>query len=270
MPTGIQKQIYQTFLDFLEMAEKKRNWSVLNDIPWHKLDTSRASDAAAQRIEIYCSEELYVPDYGAQGLAMMRSMFGMAWFLNRWTFEESKHGFAFREYLTRSGLYTPEEFNRLEAGVFTNTWKIPFGTARQMSCYGALQESATYLAYRAQRDLALKIGDPVLESIFFYVGRDEAAHAGFYRAIVQIELGEDRTGTITDLAHVLANFKMPGDGLIPDYRERLKRTSGGISPRSFIESVLWPLLSTLKISRDEFKFAIRKQSMVTQPPQVAG
>jgi acyl-[acyl-carrier-protein] desaturase len=62
----------------------------------------------------------------------------------------------------------------------------------------------------------------VLAAIFSHVSRDEAAHADFYRAVIEMELGENRTDTVADFAHVLSRFKMPGDGLIPDYRERLR------------------------------------------------
>jgi len=74
-------------------------------------------------------------------------------------------------------------------------------------------------------------GDAVLKAIFSYVASDEAAHAGFYRKIVKIELGADREATVSDFAHVLANFKMPGDGLIPHYHQRLRTGGGGIAAR---------------------------------------
>ena len=101
-----------------------------------------------------------------------------------------------------------------------------------MSCYGALQESATYLAYRAQKERAELEQDATLAAIFFLVSRDEAAHAGFYRSMIEIDMDEDRVGTLADLAHVIANFKMPGDGLIPNYHENLRIGGGGISPRA--------------------------------------
>jgi acyl-[acyl-carrier-protein] desaturase len=122
-----------------------------------------------------------------------------------------------------------------------------------MACYGALQESATYTAYNLQRNIARSTGDQVLEAIFFLVGRDEAAHAGFYRSMIQVDLAENRDATIADLAYVLSNFKMPGDGLIPNYVRRLQSSGAGISPRLFLERVVWPLLNTLEISRGEMK-----------------
>ena len=46
--------------------------------------------------------------------------------------------------------------------------------------------------------------------------------AAFIAPLVGMELAQDREGTIADLARVLAHFKMPGDGLIPNYRKRPK------------------------------------------------
>lgn len=257
MTATIRDRMYRTYLDFLETAEKKRRWNIFDDIPWDELDPSKATEANARCVEIFCAEELYVPDYSSCGLELVRSGFGMAWFQTCWAFEESRHGLVFREYLTRSGLRSEAEFEALEASVFANVWKLPFGTQRRMACYGALQEGATYIAYKAQKDRARAARDSVLEAIFHLVGRDEAAHAGLYRAVVELELAEDREGTIADLAHVLSNFKMPGDGLIADYRQRLQACGAGISPRLFLEHVVWSLLTTLQIDRQELKQALK-------------
>ncbi len=264
MNATTRDSVYRTYLDFLETAEKKRRWSIFDDVPWEKLDASKASETIAQRVEVYCSEELYVPDYSSNGLAMVRSMFGTAWFQTCWAFEESKHGLAFREYLTRSGLRSEAEFEALETSIFSNSWKLPYETPRLMECYGAIQEGATYVAYKAQKDRARDAGDQVLEAIFHFVGRDEAAHGGFYRAMIELELSEDREGTVADLAHVLSTFRMPGDGLIANYRERLRTSGAGISPRAFLERVVSPLLSTLKITRQELKQAQHRQAADAQ------
>jgi len=257
MQSTTREQVYRIYLDFLETAENKRHWSIFKDLPWDNLDVDKATDRIGQCIELFCAEELYVPDYSSKGMELSRSLFGTAWFQIRWAFEESQHGLAFREYLTRSGLRSEAEFETLEATVFAGKWELPFHTSRQMACYGALQEAATYTAYNQQRNLARSAGDTLLEAIFFNVGRDEAAHAGFYRAMVQIDLRQNRAETIADLAHVMTEFKMPGDGLIPNYRERLHSSGAGISPRAFLQRVLWPLLSTLEISREEMKLALK-------------
>jgi acyl-[acyl-carrier-protein] desaturase len=263
MPAITRDNVYRLYLDFLETAENKRGWSIFNDIPWNELDAARATQTTGQALELFCSEEMYVPDYSSNGLQLVRSMFGMAWFQTRWAFEESRHGLVFREYLTRSGLRSEAEFAALESCVFANLWTLPFATARQMACYGALQEGATYAAYKAQREKAREAGDKVLEAIFFYVGRDEAAHGGFYRALIQLELAQDREGTIADLAYVFSKFKMPGDGLIPNYKERLVSSGAGVTPRVFLEHVVWPVLTTLKIGREELKLALKKLAAST-------
>ncbi|MBF6571285.1 MAG: acyl-ACP desaturase [Candidatus Binataceae bacterium] len=255
MAVAMREKTYRLYLDYLETAETKRRWNIFNDIPWDEFDLAKTTPATAASVEIFCAEEMYLPDYSINGLALVRDSFGPAWFQAAWAFEESRHGLVFREYLTRSGLRTEAEFAILEAEIVAKVWKLPFATTRQMACYGALQEGATFVAYRAQREQARAAGDTVREAIFHLVGRDEAAHGGFYRSMVELELAEDRAGTVDDLAFVLANFKMPGDGLIADYHARLQATGAGISPRVFMQRVVLPLLTTLGTTRDELRLA---------------
>ena len=73
--------------------------------------------------------------------------------------------------------------------------------------------------------------------------------------MIEIEMAEDRVGTLADLAFVLANFKMPGDGLIPNYHENLRIGGGGITPRAFLTRAVFPLLKQLGTTRDELKSA---------------
>jgi acyl-[acyl-carrier-protein] desaturase len=246
-------QYYRAAMDFLETAERKRDWKIFDDIPWDKVDPSKNSDQKTIRIETFCAEEMYLPDYASHGARMTRELFGASCFQARWSFEESRHGLVFREYLIRSGLRSEAEIEALETMVFAGEWVPPFPTIRQMGCYGALQESATYTAYKAQKERAELEGDLVLKAIFVNVAGDEAAHAGFYRKIVEIELAADRDATIRDFAHVLANFKMPGDGLIPHYQERLRVGGGGINARQFMEGVVLTTLRSLGITRAELK-----------------
>ena len=261
---ALREKMYRAYLEFFEVAESKRRWNMFNDVPWEALGSSIGSERKTARIEIFCAEELYLPDYSAGGVELSRSIFGTAWFQACWSYEESKHGLVFREYLTRSGLRSEAEVAAFEERVLSKVWRLPFQTRRQMACYGALQEAATYIAYKAQKDIAASEGDKVLEAIFFYLSRDEAAHAGFYRAAVELELAEDRGGALLDLAYVIANFKMPGDGLIPDYQERLRTSGAGISPRMFMEHALVPTLRKLNTSRAELKGAMAQVNVAAE------
>lgn len=257
---SIREKMHRAYLEFFEVAERKRRWNIFDNVPWDKLDISGNSEQKAVRIETFCAEEMYLPDYSANGIDLTRSIFGAAWFQACWSYEESKHGLVFREYLSRSGMRSEAQLSALEDNVFSKVWRLPFQTRRQMACYGALQEAATYLAYKAQKDKARSEGDTVLEAIFGYVGTDEAAHAGFYRTLVEIELSEDRQGTVADLAYVISRFKMPGDGLIPNYQERLRTSGAGISTREFVERGLLPTLKTLGTTRAELKLAMAKNT----------
>jgi acyl-[acyl-carrier-protein] desaturase len=253
---------YRAAMDYFEIAERKRNWGLFDDIPWDEIDPSKNSNQKAVCIETYCAEEMYLPDYSSHGSRMTRDLFGAAWFQARWSFEESRHGLAFREYLLRSGMRSQQEIDSLDEMVFSRRWEPPFPTVRLMSCYGALQEGATYTAYKVQKERSELEGDPVLKAIFTNIASDEAAHAGFYRKVVEIELDADREATVCDFAHVLANFKMPADGLIPHYHDRLKVGGGGITARQFMEGVVLSTLRSLGITRAELKTGqTRNQSL---------
>jgi acyl-[acyl-carrier-protein] desaturase len=255
--SAMRGKIYDAYLEFFEVAERKRRWNVFDDVPWGELNPALNSERKATRIETYCAEEFYLPDYTVGGIEVTRQIFGAAWFQACWSYEESKHGLVFREYLTRSGMRSTEQFERFEDDIFANKWTLPFTTRRQMVCYGALQEAATYTAYKAQKDLAIVEGDKVLEAIFTFVSRDEAAHAGFYRAMARIEIDEDRAGTLADLALVVAGFQMPGEGLIPNYSNRLRDSGAGISARQFVQHALLPTLKMLGTNRAELKAAMQ-------------
>jgi acyl-[acyl-carrier-protein] desaturase len=246
-----KEKIYRAYMEFFDVAERTRRWNPMNDIPWDKIDHSNNTEEKAICIETFCGIELYVPDYTANSFNLTRSIFGQAWFQASWGYEESKHGLSFREYLIRSGLRTPDQYADFEQKIFSKVWNLPFHTRRQMTCYGALQESATFIIYRNQFKKAKQEGDEVLKKIYFYVSRDEGAHMGFYIKVLRLELEDDREGALKDLAHVIYHFQMPGIGLIPEYDQRLKVEGVVISSQQFLEKAVFPLLKAVGTSRRE-------------------
>jgi len=256
-----RERAYRAYNEFFDLAERKRRWHPFNDVPWEKMDKEKNSEEVAICLETFCGVELYVPDYTANGFNLTRNIFGHAWFQANWGYEESKHGLVFREYLIQSGLRTLEQYYAFEDKIFGQVWKLPFHTRRQMTCYGALQEAATFLIYQTQKEKAKREGAELLEKIFFFISRDEAAHHGFYRKVLQLEMEDDRAGTIDDLAHVVANFQMPGVGLIPEYDERLKVAGVGISSDHFLQQGIFPLLKVLGTDRRELIASLQKSRM---------
>lgn len=250
---AFREKVYREYMSFFERAEKNRRWNLFNDIPWDRLDPSTYDEDAALNAETFVGVESYLPDYVSGGINLLRDRFGQAWFSANWGYEESKHALTLREYLVRSGQRTEDHMMQYEEDVFSKKWELPFDSPRRMTIYGAIQESATWMMYRHQRKLAEDRGDVVLESIYQYIARDEAAHADFYRKVTLLELEEYRDDTMEDLAYVFAHFRMPGAGLVPDYESRTEvmRKTGGVDRTAFLKEVWFPTLKKLGVSREE-------------------
>jgi acyl-[acyl-carrier protein] desaturase len=253
----LRESMYRAYMEFFEIAEKKRRWNIWDDIPWDRLDPSRNEEADAVRLETFCGVELYVPDYVVHGFGVVRPMFPQAWFLANWGYEESKHALVFREYLTRSGLRSAEQYRAYEAQIFSQVWQSQALTMRQTNIYGALQEIATYFIYHLQYKKAQSDGNPVLERVFHYVSRDEAAHCGFYRKMVLLEMAEDPQGTLEDLAQIVMGFEMPGLRVIPDYERRVLTEGVGLTREQFMSGAVFPTLRHFGTTRSDLVRTIR-------------
>jgi acyl-[acyl-carrier-protein] desaturase len=255
--TTLEEKLYRNYMEFFEKAERERRWSVFDDIPWDQINEG-ASDELALCAETFASVEMYLPDYVAGGINIVREYFGQAWFQANWGYEESKHSLALGEYLVRSGKRSRQQWFDLQREIFKKQWKLPFQTARQMTCYGTVQEMATFVIYCKHRELAKNEGDEALRTIYDLIARDEVAHTRFYQGVLRVLMEEDRAGTLADLAHVFANFRMPGVDLVPDYDQRiLKMREAGIDRNVFIRKVYLPILKYLGISRHEMLGAQR-------------
>ena len=77
--------------------------------------------------------------------------------------------------------------------------------------------------------------------------------------MIKVLLEEDREGTLADMAHVFANFEMPGVELVPDYDGRVEvMRAAGIDRAVFLQKVYFPILKYLGITRQELLLAGRK------------
>lgn len=267
-----REQMYRDYMEFFEHAEKHRRWNPMNDIPWDLLersggrerivnDRSAADENTAVCLETFCGVELFIPDYTKNGLNISRDIFGQAWFHLCWGYEESKHALAFREYLLRSGLRTLDQYMDYEEKVLETEWQMPFSSNREMACYGALQEIATYLIYASQREQHRRDGNETLARVFELVGRDEAAHASFYRKFMRFEFQEDPEGTAEDLAHVISHFEMPGASLVPEFEQRLNVDGVAISKQLFMERGIMPTLKFIGMTRRDMLAAKRRREL---------
>lgn len=252
-------KMYRAYMEFFEVAERKRRWNIWDDVSWEKLDPKFNNEEDAVRIESYCGVELYVPDYTASGLLHGRDVFGEAWFAANWGYEESKHALVYREYLIRSGLRTEEQYLEYEEKIQSKTWVNPATSMREVAMYGALQELATYHIYHNQYLKAVRDGNEVLKQVLHLVARDEAAHCGFYRKVVAYDLEEDPEGAMVDLAKVVSNFEMPGAALIPDYEKRVAVEGVGLTREQFMQKALFPTLKRFGVSRNDIVQVNRRE-----------
>jgi acyl-[acyl-carrier-protein] desaturase len=255
----IEERLYREYMDFFEKAERERRWNLFTDVPWDKINP-QASNDLADCAETFASVEMYLPDYVAGGINIVREYFGRAWFQANWGYEESKHSIALGEYMMRSGKRTQDQWFDLQNQILSKQWKVPFDTARQMTCYGMIQEQATFVIYCKHRDFARRENDECLWTIYDFIARDEIAHTRFYQSVVKVLLDEDRVGTLADIAHVFANFQMPGVDLVPEYDQRIlkMRGEGGIDRDVFIRKVYLPILKYIGVSRHEMLAAQRQ------------
>ncbi|HKB03802.1 MAG TPA: hypothetical protein VKD90_16375, partial [Gemmataceae bacterium] len=64
---ALRAGLYRLYREFFDHTEKKRRWSVADDIPWDQVN--RAMDpAVVDVIESFCAVEMYLPDYVAKAL----------------------------------------------------------------------------------------------------------------------------------------------------------------------------------------------------------
>lgn len=272
MRLASEEVLYRKYMEFFELAERRRRWSIFDDVPWDRWDPGCASPDRARCAETFCAVEAYLPDYVGAGLNLVRDSFGQSWFHANWGYEESKHALALREYLVRTGQRDPADVQALTADVLSRSWTLPFDTPRRMVVYGALQEKATWMIYRHHLVAARRATDEVLAAIYAFIARDEAAHAGFYQDVLQACFEEDRPGTLRDVHHVLLRFTMPAHDLVPDYDDRVAlMRSAGIDHSVFLSQVVLPVLRRCGTTRAELWRAARvpHPAPVARPAPVA-
>jgi acyl-[acyl-carrier-protein] desaturase len=252
--TGLEEAYYQLFRKFFDQAERRRRWSLQDDIPWQKANP-RVSPAIANVIESFCAVELFLPDYVIQALPMIRGSRGRAWFHLNWGYEEAKHSMALGDWLVRSGHRTEEQLRDLETQVSANQWDLPRDSPLGMVIYAMTQELATWLHYRNLLRHVNDREDPALAKLLRLICVDERSHHDFYKKVTQLYLARDRSGTIAELQRVLLNFRMPAVHLLAESRRRVEeiRALHIFDEDIFYRDVLRPILESMDIGWAEFR-----------------
>src|SRR5260370_26198558 len=82
-------EVYRLYRAYFDHAEKKRRWSLAEDIPWDQCNRSLAP-AIAEVVQTFCAVELYLPDYLTKLLPQLPAARGRAWFLANRGYEQPK------------------------------------------------------------------------------------------------------------------------------------------------------------------------------------
>jgi acyl-[acyl-carrier-protein] desaturase len=255
---------YRLYRDFFDRAEKKRRWSVADDIPWDQCN--RGMDpAVAGVVESFCAVELYLPDYVGKALPLVRANKGWAWFHANWGYEESKHSLALGDWLLRSGLRTDEQMADLEGQTFAHEWQLPHDSPTGMLIYAMVQELATWVHYRNLARRVDERGDPALSRLLQLIAVDERSHHAFCLSVVRLFLQLDRQATLEQLRRVLLNFAMPAVHLLADSCRRVAaiKALGIFDEDTFRREVYAPVLAALGVRNREMRQPGRSQEVTT-------
>jgi acyl-[acyl-carrier-protein] desaturase len=263
-PPEVVASLYRQFRDYFDLAERKRRWSIRDDIPWDRCNRS-LNPAIADVVETFCAVELYLPDYLSKLIPQVRANHGRAWMLANWGYEEAKHSMVLEDWLLRSCHRNHEQVADMHGEVFAHEWDLPYDNARAMLCYTTFQELATRITYTRLNEAVRRAGGcPALEAALTLVAIDEAAHADFFRRLLEVYLQYDRPGTLEQIRRVVNTFKMPAVHMLAD---SAKRTSEIKQLRIFdedifVQLVYEPILEKLGVERKELRRKTPRETVV--------
>jgi acyl-[acyl-carrier-protein] desaturase len=259
---ALENNIWHIYQEYFDVSERRRRWSLRDDIPWHQCNAS-TDPTIANVVESFCAVELFLPDYVGKFLPLVRGFRGRAWFAANWGYEESKHSLVLQEWLLRSGQRTEEQLEEVQSWAVVGEWELPTDDVRGLACYTLAQELATWLHYRNLRNI-IGESDPALNTLLRLISVDERAHFDFYVKVIRLHLQDDRQGTLEQLKRVLNDFKMPAVHLLGNsaQREAAVRNLNIFNESLFYSDVYLPILNVLGIERAEMRNrALQKKSL---------
>jgi acyl-[acyl-carrier-protein] desaturase len=260
-PPEVLAAFSRLFREFFDLAERRRRWSIADDVPWEQCNRS-LNPAIAEVVQTFCCVELYLPDYLSKLIPQVRAVRGRAWFLANWGYEESKHSMVLEDWLLKSGMRTEEKIADMHGEVFSHEWELPYDNARGMLIYTVFQELATKLHYTRLCEIVRREGGcPALEKTLSLVAVDEAAHADFFRRLTAVYLEYDREGTLEQMRRVVNSFQMPSVHMLTDGMQRANEVKdlNIFTDEIFLQQVFEPVIAKLGVSRRELRRKTRRE-----------
>ena len=189
--------LYRCFKEFFREAEEGRRWNLWGDVNWEAVGENPPLPLVAAMLDAY-REFLFLPDYSARVLHLLRASRGRAWFLTRWSYEEGKHLLVLAEWLMRCGAYSSDELRIIsDAHLLTYQWEPPHDDGIALFADGFVWETRAIERFTALRQSAEDAGDIPLTTALDFVLRDETAHRDFYREVIGI-IAQRYAAEVTD------------------------------------------------------------------------
>jgi len=258
-------------------THERASWSLTEvlDLDWRDIRIEALTPTDVDVVETALLVESNNPDYVVELLEYFKADQDVCDFLMMWGFEEWKHYYALRDYLTKvqTALATSEnrgadngagprleDVQRSIDGVLAGkvdavreasaqNWGIPkHYTPVQVVANTTLQEFVTAEFYRHH---ARHTKEPTLARIESLLAKDESRHEMFYEQKTKDCLSAD-PNLVPRVVDALKEFGMPGVYLLDDYDER----------RAAMEEAAFP---TLAEKRGAFVRLFRKVSRLVGP-----
>jgi acyl-[acyl-carrier-protein] desaturase len=201
-----EDKLYRLYRAFFAAAEDERNWNLWEDVPWDEAKPNPPDELVAEAMAAY-REGLFIPDYSASALKALRASRGRAWFLTRWSYEESKHVMALNEWFVRAGVHTDLEMKAVgDTLLATYRYEPPYPDPVAIFLDSLLWERAELVRFTAVKALAESAGDTALLAVVNLCIKDERAHEEFLKTALNIiaekypDAVEDATRRVTRAA----------------------------------------------------------------------
>ena len=182
-------RLYQLYRDYFRRGEEERRWVIWTDIPWDETRLNPAPELVDAVWNAF-QEDVFLPDYSARALQILRASRGRTWFLTRWAYEEGKHLLGLTEWLTRSGAMTSEEVrDGSELLLSAFQWEPDSLDGIDLFAdflHWETLETARYEALLAQ---ARDAGDLALVALLTRIVEEDAGHRDFFAESLRI-IGE--------------------------------------------------------------------------------
>jgi acyl-[acyl-carrier-protein] desaturase len=249
----LEATLWKLYRSCFDHAEQRRRWSLRHDIPWNQLRPN-LDPVLVEVLETLYTVELFLPDYTALLLRLVRFSPGRVWFHANWAYEESRHSLALGDWLRESGQRSEADLARFESCVLDQPGQLPHAHHLAMLVHALLQERVMVLIYRHLRHrVEQDTGDPALLQLLQLLAEDEQQHADFLLEALQLYWKAERAALLAEMPAVLRDFTLPALDRLPDGTRRLEvlSTLGLFDQELFQQKIVAPLLKELGVREGE-------------------